>query len=77
MSRLVPKQRQLTETETSTSFESWRESMLFHISLDSKFSRYLDDLKTWNTTVNRGYNDDPESVTADKKMTAVQKSITL
>ena len=83
LSRLVPKQHQLTEHETSTGFESWREGMCFMVSLDKKFARFLDDLKTWSSmnVVNRGFTDDDidgaNAVNVDIRMTAVQKATTL
>ena len=83
LARLVPKQQQLTDHETPTSFESWRESMCFTISLDKKFARFLDDLKTWSSTnvVNRGFTDDDadggNAVHLDIRMTGVQKATAL
>ena len=76
---LVPKQRSLTEDETSTSFESWKETMCFSLSLERKYARFLDDLKTWSNSnvVNRGFTDDPAAVEADIRMTAVQKALCL
>ena len=72
---LVPKQRILTEEpETPSSFESWKESMIFHISLDPKSSRFVSDLKTWTTAEDRGFvDDDANYPDADSKMTAVAK----
>ena len=79
LAHLVPKQRPLTDNETPTSFESWKESMCFTISLDKKAARFLDDLKTWRSSnvVNRGFVNDDNTVDADLKMTAIQKSMTL
>ena len=57
----VPKQRCLTETETQATFESWQESIEFHISLDSKSARFMTDLSTWTTAPNRGFTDDLEA----------------
>ena len=73
---LVPKQRALTDTETQTSFESWREAMIFHISLDSKSARFLSsgNLKTWTAAEDRGFEDDPQAYNADSKMSAVAKA---
>ena len=71
---LVPKQRPLTETETQTSFDTWVEGMIFHISLSDKSSRFLSggDLDTWTTAEDRGFTDDtqplPENVNDDNKM---------
>ena len=70
---LVPKQRALTEVETEQSFETWREAMIFHISLSDKSTRFLSsgDLSTWTTAEGRGFTDDQDSdphVTTDNKM---------
>ena len=76
IARLVPKTRILTESESPTSFESWVASMRFTVSLDRKFARFLDDLKTWKSpnVVNRGFVDDVgDQFRGDLKMTAVQK----
>ena len=74
---LIPKQRILTESENQTSFEAWKESMVFHISLDPKSARFLDDLKTWNSTQNRGFTDDSNEVNQDKRMTKEAKAALL
>ena len=74
---LVPKQRSLTEVENQTTFDTWRESMEFHISLDSKSARFLTDLKAWTITADRGFTDDGAEVTEDKKMTKVAKKALL
>ena len=71
---LLPKQRCLTDHETQTSFDAWRESMIFHISLSDKSTRFLStgDLKTWTTAPDRGFVDDGAVgtgiVTEDNKM---------
>ena len=70
---LVPKQRQLTDHETQTSFEAWKESMIFHVALSDKSTRFLStgDLKTWTTDPDRGFTDDLEStpgITNENKM---------
>ena len=70
---LIPKQWKLTPNETQNSFDNWRESMIWHISLDAKSSRFLTDLNTWNNTANRGFTDDPVSVHQDTRMTAIAK----
>ena len=79
LSHMVPKQRQLTETETPTSFESWKESLCFILSLDRKFARFLDDLKTWSNSnvVNRGFINDTGEVDENIRMSAVQKALSL
>ena len=70
---LIPKQRSLTETETQTSFESWKESMIFHICLDPKSSRFVSDLKTWDSTETRGFQDDSNDIREGIRMTKEAK----
>ena len=70
---LVPKQRALTEVENEKTFETWREAMIFHISLSDKSTRFLStgDLNTWTTAEDRGFTDDQDSqahVTPENKM---------
>ena len=76
--KLIPKQRQLGPNETQNTFESWKESLIFHIIIDTKLARFVDpnDLGMWGpyNETNRGFTDDAESTTADKKMTAHQKA---
>ena len=76
---LVPKQRCLTEEETPNSFESWMESLIFHISLSDKSARFLStgDLNTWTTAQDRGFRDDGNNdagITADNKMNRQAKA---
>ena len=74
---LIPKQRILTETESQTSFESWKQSMLFHIALDGKSARFLSDLKTWSSAANHGFTDDSNDVREEVRMTKEAKSCLL
>ena len=37
----VPKQKELTKSESITTFEQWRQNLIFTLSLDSSFSPYL------------------------------------
>ena len=84
-SSLVAKQRVLCESETESSFTTWHQSMMFHIVIDSRFSRFADsnDLGLWKSsaTLNRGFTDDPrtgdDAPPADVRMTAAQKATTL
>ena len=78
-SSLVAKQRILTENENESTFNTWHQSIMFHIVMDSKFSRFADseDLGKWKSTAiaNRGFtNDAPNSQPAEKQMSAVQKA---
>ena len=76
---LIPKQRALTEVETLTSFNCWREGMIFHISLDPKTACFTDttDLGRWSNNANRGFTNDGTSVDEDRKMTAPAKAALL
>lgn len=80
---LLSKQRALTDQETQTSFEGWRETMIFHISLSDKSARFLSsgDLKMWTTAEGRGFTDDGEvgtgDVTEENKMNKVAKAALL
>lgn len=79
---LVPKQRFLTEDESQTSFEAWREALVFHISLDNKASRFLSDLSTWTSAADRGFTDDVDDAvgamhTAETKMNKTAKAALL
>ena len=79
---LVPKQRPLTEDEDQTSFESWREGMIFHISLSDKSARFLPtgNLSTWTSAGDRGFTDDADGdpgVNAENKMNKQAKAALL
>ena len=87
-SALVAKQRTLTENENETTFNTWQQSIMFHLVIDSKFSRFTDpaDLGTWKATsvANRGYvTDSTETVDgipplpAAQQMTGAQKAAIL
>ena len=73
---LIPQQRKLDKEESEIDFEIWRESIIFHICLDTKSARFTasGDLKTWNNTENRGFANDEESVAEDKRMNAAAKA---
>ena len=70
---LIPKQWKLSTNETQTSFDNWKESVEFHISLDSKSARFLTDLTTWNSSETRGFVNDTGDVAEDSRMTAIAK----
>ena len=74
---LIPKIRLLTSSETQTSFDNWRESIIFQISLDAKSARFLTDLKSWDNSAQRGFANDPGSVGDDTRMTAAAKEALL
>ena len=43
----APKQWQLTKDETITTFESWRQNLLYILTLDSNFSEFLAEDFAW------------------------------
>lgn len=69
----APKQWQLTKNETITSFEAWRQNLLYTLALDANFANFLVDGSTWgrktSNTPLRGFTDDP----GDGGRTAAQK----
>lgn len=77
----APKQWMLTKNETINSFEGWKQNLVYTLSTDTSFSRFLEAGATWlkksRTHPNRGFNDDGEDVALRQRMTAVQKVNTL
>ena len=67
----APKQWQLTQNETLNSFRNWKENLVYSLSLDSSFKPYLKDNVTWgkltSTSPNRGFTDDPSTVTVNNQ----------
>ena len=43
----APKQRELTKNETVTTFNSWKENLIFILSLESKFAPFLISTASW------------------------------
>ena len=75
----APKQWQLTKSETVTSFESWRQNLIYTLQLDRKFAPFIEaewQKKTFDNP-NRGLTNDAAPIPADDRLTAVQKSATL
>ncbi len=72
----APKQWSLTRDETVTSFESWRQNLMYTLSLDSNFTPFLADTCIWKkkskTDATRGLTDDPADFAGEKR-TAQQK----
>ena len=64
--------RTLHEDKTRNSLSSWIDSLLFYLSTEPRFSRYIDDLSEWQgTTVpHRGFINDTQPVD-NKLLTAV------
>ena len=61
--RGAPKLYSLKTKETFTTFEAWRQNMLYHLEEESKFLPYLSSGVTWKkltpTNKHRGFQDDP------------------
>ena len=72
----APKQWQLTKIETITSYESWRQNLIYVLSLDKNFVPFLDATWQKQTTANprRGLTDDGTAVPEAKRLTAAQKN---
>ena len=51
-----PKQWQLTEVETITTFANWKSNILYHLSLCNEFAPFLEETSTWSKSAvpNRG-----------------------
>ena len=76
---LFGKPRTLTSQEDQTSFDCWVESVIFHISLSEKSTRFLagGDLSTWTTAADRGFVDDTTDVAAETRMNRAAKAALL
>ena len=74
----APKQWSLTENETITTYESWRQNLLYHLSLDKNFASYLADGEQWEkkTSANpyHGLADDDDNIPVRNRLTRVQKN---
>ena len=74
----APKQWQLTKTETITSYESWRQNLIYIISLDVNFVPFLAEGACWKKKCSndplRGLTDDGDNIPAAQRRTAVQKN---
>ena len=72
----APKQWCLTKTETVTSFENWRQNLLYTLSLDAQFTPFLLDGATWSEKTKkrplRGFTDNGSSVPEASRRTAQQ-----
>ena len=72
-----PKPRELTETETITSYAKWQSNILFLLSQCNEFAPYLESEWSKHGVAHRGLTNDPESVPAATRKTAAQKVIVL
>ena len=59
-SGFAPKCRVLTPNETQQTFDTWKETLLFNLTLDGTFEFLLEDNVTWQgaNTPNRGFQND-------------------
>ncbi len=77
----APKQWQLTTNETITSFENWKQNLVYILSLDHNFALFLEDGYMWQkksaTNPNRGLQSDGEDVPRAIRRTAAQKNAQL
>ena len=77
----APKQWSLTEDETITTFESWRQNLKYVLSLDANFATFLQGDTEWEKKTRaaplRVFADDGEEVPAAQRRTAAQKVIHL
>ena len=72
-----PKQRELTEHETITSYAKWQSNILFHLSQCNEFAPYLEAEWGKQSVPQRGFTDDADTVAAATRKTAAQKKIVL
>lgn len=77
----APKQWCLTKSETINSFESWRQNLLYILTLDKNFAKFTAPGVTWlkqsKDNPERGFTDDGNNVDVAQRETATQKSATL
>ena len=77
-SKFAPKCHGLTASETSASFEVWKENLLFNLAIDGSFEEFLEDNFKWEsrTVNNRGLQPDdtamPNAKTAKQKPALLQ-----
>ena len=59
----APKQWALGKVETVTTFNAWKDNLLYILSLEAKFATFLANAATWSkyssSDPNRGFTDDP------------------
>ena len=72
--RFAPKTWSLTKEETPSSFETWKENLIFNLTIDGSFSEFLEENFKWSppSVVNRGLVADP--ATKPNGRTAEQKA---
>ena len=72
-----PKPQPLTENETITSFADWKSNIEYHLSLNNEFAPFLGSEWSKKSVINRGLQNDPETIAEDARKTAIQKNIVL
>ena len=72
----APKVKILTQHETPASLETWKETLLFNLTIDGRFDMFLDDEVTWKSesVANRGLTAD---ASGENRKTAEQKVVIL
>jgi hypothetical protein len=69
----APKQWSLTKNETITSFESWRQNLVYTLSLDNNFAPFLVSGVKWEKKTkespHRGFDDDDQNVPEARRRT--------
>ncbi len=77
----APKQWSLTKNETVNTFESWRQNLLYTLSLDTHFTAFITEGATWGKKTRnaplRGFVNDGEEVPLARQRTAEQKVASL
>ena len=79
-SNRAPKQWSLTENETITTFEAWRQNLQYSLFLDANFAPFLGDNLTWlkkSSAPYRGLEPDGEDFPTTRRRTAFQKNLHL
>ena len=74
----APKQWYLSKVETISSFENWKQNLLYILSLDKNFAQFLSEGVKWPKKTRaqplRGFQDDGDTVPATMRFTARQKA---
>lgn len=77
MPGFAPKLRILSPSETQTSLEVWKETLLFHLTLDGSFEEFLEDDAEWKSSAfdNRGLLPDDSTKVAEAKSSKQKATI--
>ena len=72
----APKQWSLTKNETITTFESWKQNLIYILSLDTNFAPFLAHGAEWEkkgrNNANRGLTDDADMTAAGARSAATK-----